>query len=66
MKETVIKCDRCGKEYGLDEWATVEFRGSSPITVLLRAMVGGNEEDIDLCVECRKSFRKWFNNWRES
>lgn len=70
MKETVIKCDRCGREYGLDQWPEVEFRGVSPTKIELFAVledkaseyVNINKADVDLCKECRASFRDWFSS----
>ncbi len=68
MKSTVIKCDRCGKDYGLDEWPTVELRGEELHVQMYvvqgveanRDYVRMNESRIDLCKECRAEFRQWF------
>lgn len=63
MKKNIVVCDRCGKEYSLDEWPTVEFHGVSDAHITMYA-TGPNQSSgtVDLCVNCRKSFRVWWKN----
>ncbi len=65
MKETTIRCDRCGKTYSLDQWPEVEFHGKDQTQLEMKAItgvVGGivQTADVDLCLNCRREFREWF------
>lgn len=66
MKETNIRCDRCGKKYSLDQWPDIEFRGSSPVKLQMKAMIEDATtiefEDVDLCVRCRSELREWWHH----
>lgn len=69
MKETLTKCDRCGKEYTPDILPIVEYHGRRRTSVKLIALVDNSNGDyvnitdvpVDLCLDCRRDFQAWFN-----
>jgi predicted nucleic acid-binding Zn ribbon protein len=60
---TAYKCDRCGKYFDkIKSFKDFKILGWSVVSLRYKTNNGGNF-DIELCPECRDSFKNWFNEF---
>ncbi len=50
----VFKCDRCGTIFNKNNYPKYIF--------FLQFDINGTEWDVDICDNCQKEFKEWFNN----
>ncbi len=61
---TAHKCDRCGKYYDKVEYfKNFKIAGCSVIGLKYKTN-NGSRFDFELCPECIKNFKSWFNEFK--